>query len=145
LSDSKKEQETFLTEAILIIHNEVQGAVDYISTQQQAQGSEIGKGSAIMAIERIRLKVPIRIWLEKEQHAITRKTSIKPEEVRKNLSLRRGFSLGEKERSITFSKAKVELYPSKTPSKDIQTKTTDEIASWQLGEIEVVFMPLKRE
>jgi len=71
MTNGDKEKVNFLTETILSIHNEIQSALDYISTKATEDGTEFGKSTAILSIQNLRIKLPIRASLdvEEEYHA----------------------------------------------------------------------------
>jgi hypothetical protein len=59
MSNTPEKNASFLTEAILSIHNEVQSALDYISTVSANEGTELGKSTAFLSIENLRVKIPV--------------------------------------------------------------------------------------
>jgi hypothetical protein len=142
-TESRKQ---YLTETILSIRNEVQSAMDYIASVAAKEGTELGKSSAVMNIERIRLRIPVRMQAEEK----TRKVGITNEtlqDFRKNLMDRKGFltGTGEQGKRGLYTKMIVDLISpaadKKTPENQNETKSSE----WLEGEIELVFVPLQRE
>ncbi|MGD6808889.1 MAG: hypothetical protein ACQCN3_04245 [Candidatus Bathyarchaeia archaeon] len=148
----------YLTEAILSIHNEVQSALDYISTVATQEGTELGKSTAILSIENLRVKVPLKFSIETEKTkpetttptrvpATTATTSA----IRTDLTKRTGLVL---ERDVTknlsiASKVKIAFKPedivTSTTTKTPTTTTTTDTQKEAWGEIEITFSPIKRQ
>ncbi|WP_334110390.1 hypothetical protein [Thermodesulfitimonas autotrophica] len=130
---------------ILAIHHEVQSAVDYISEVAARQGTELGKGSALMGIERLRLKLPFFIAVEQREGKVEERPEVlTPAEIRRNLAQRKGFVIdrgGPGKRGL-YTKIKVVHRPETYRP---EGEGEQEQGKWQAGEIELVFSPLKRE
>jgi len=127
----------YLTELILAIHNDIQSAVDYIAESAAQEGTELGKSPAVMNIESLRLRLPIKIDLEQKQ------SSAKPielpttlENLRSSLAARKGFMIDKGQTG------KLALY---TKIKIINIDDTQNTDNKGLGEIEIQFAPLRRE
>jgi hypothetical protein len=142
----------YLTEAILSIHNEVQSALDYISNVAAQEGTELGKSTALLSIENLRIKVPIKFSLETGQKKLAAPTTrtLTTGEIQAALTKRTGFII---ERDLpknfsVYSKIKVAFKPqdittaAKTkPAESGEAADTSE--AW--GEIEITFAPIKRQ
>lgn len=145
MTDTSKKPNIYLTETIIGIHNDVQSAVDYISEVAAKKGTELGKSSALMGIERIRLKLPINLIVDTK----TKKVEELPEkmtlqDIQKNLISRKGFLIdrGEPGKMGVFTKMRIVTSPEPVTR---ETGTTEEAVKWETGEIELTFVPLKRE
>lgn len=128
----------YLTELILAIQNEIQSAVDYISEMAAAEGTELGKSTAVMSIENLRVKLPFNVELEqKKASARSDLQDLTRDELKKNLAARKGFmvDIGSKGKMATYSKLKILSLDD----------NGDEDSSIARGEIEIVFAPLRRE
>ncbi|XHH09294.1 MAG: hypothetical protein ACFCUE_01335 [Candidatus Bathyarchaeia archaeon] len=147
----------FLTEAILSIHNEVQSALDYISTVSTTEGTELGKSTALLSIESLRVKIPLKFNLETEKKveatrpAPTITPTITASDARTALTKRTGLLL---ERDVTknlsiSSKVKVafkpEDIPTATTTRTPAATSTTEAQKEAWGEIEITFSPIKRQ
>lgn len=151
MSSKTGKAESYLTETILSIHNEIQSALDYISSVASKEVTELGQSSAIVNIERLRIKIPLKISLElgKKKLPAPPTEPLSIVDIRKNLAKRTGFVL---ERDLpkkfsTYSKVKVNLRPAETaatraPAAGEAKEPTEEFG-W--GEIEITFVPLKRD
>lgn len=131
-------QDYYLTELILAIQNEIQSAVDYISEMAASEGTELGKSTAVMHIENLRVKLPFNVELEqKKSSARSEWQDLTRDELKKNLSTRKGFmvDVGSKGKMATYSKLKI-LSLDDNGDGDAETAR---------GEIEIVFTPLRRE
>ncbi len=149
MSQANEKNASYLTEAILAIHNEVQSALDYISTVANAEGTDLGKSTALLSIENLRVKVPIKISLEagKKKLEPLPSTPLTADQVRQALPKRTGFVI---ERDLpknfsVYSKVRVAFNPqeaaaTKTPAEGGAAATSEE--GW--GEIEITFAPIKR-
>lgn len=150
MTQATEKNASYLTEAILAIHNEVQSALDYISSAASEQGTDLGKSSALLSIENLRVKLPIKISLEagKKKLEPLPTTPLTAEQVRAALPKRVGFVI---ERDLpknfsVYSKVRVAFNPQEVVS--TKASTTDETAEpsaeagW--GEIEITFAPIKR-
>jgi len=147
----------FLTEAILSIHNEVQSALDYISTVSAEEGTELGKSTALLSIENLRVKVPLKFNIETEKTraqtttpALTR--TLTTNEARIALTKRTGFVIEQDlSRNLNIaSKVKIAFKPEEIPtSTTTRTPTTaaktTETQKEEWGEIEITFAPIKRQ
>jgi len=160
----------YLTEIVLTLHNEVQSALDYIDTVAAQEGTALGKSTAILSIQNLRIKVPIKFNLEiTEQPAETENT---PDESETNRTLtRRGLVLQTAELSkipvlasnmeqrssllspiqtaelskiVLDSKIGVTLASAEDQS-SASTGNNVEHKQEVWGEIEITFAPLKRE
>ena len=145
MTETIKKPDIYLTETIIGIHNDVQSAVDYISDVAAKKGTELGKSSVIMGIERIRLKLPINIMAEtktKKVEEIPEKLTI--QEIQQNLIKRKGFLIdrGEPGKLGVYTKMRI-LTPPEPATKE--TETGEEKIIWETGEIELTFVPIKRE
>ncbi len=150
MSQATEKNASYLTEAILSIHNEVQSALDYISTVATAEGTELGKSTALLSIENLRVKIPIKISLEagKKKIAEPATRDLTPEEIRRALPQRTGFLI---ERDLpknfsVYSKVRVAFKPEDIPAK---APVAGEAVAAQVesgwGEIEITFAPIKRQ
>ncbi len=151
MTQATEKNASYLTEAILAIHNEVQSALDYISTVATAEGTELGKSTALLSVQNLRVKLPIKISLEsgkkKIEAPLTR--ALTPKEIQQALPKRIGFVIErDSPKNFSFySKVRVAFNPQEvaatkaTPAAET-TETTSE-AGW--GEIEITFAPIKRE
>ncbi len=149
MSTVNQKNASYLTEAILSIHNEVQSALDYISTVATAEGTELGKSTAVLSIENLRVKVPIKFSLETEKKRleapVTRAMTV--DEIRTALPKRTGFVL---ERDApknlgVYSKVRVAFKPEDIPTKVPAAGAVTEAPSEAWGEIEITFAPIKRQ
>lgn len=150
MSQATEKNASYLTEAILSIHNEVQSALDYISTVANTEGTELGKSTALLSIENLRIKIPIKISLEagKKKIAEPATRDLTPEEIHKALPQRTGFLIERdlpKNFSI-YSKVRVAFKPEDIPTKTTaagEAEATQAENRW--GEIEITFAPIKRQ
>lgn len=137
----------FLTEAILSIHNEVQSALDYISTVATQEGTELGKSTALLSIENLRVKVPVKFSLEtgKKKLEAPATRSLTVEEARTALTKRTGFVLerDQPKNFSVFSKVKIAFKPDDIPTPTTAAATEEKQEAW--GEIEITFSPIKRQ
>jgi hypothetical protein len=62
---------TYLTEAILIIQNELQTALDYIETVASQETSQLGAAPSLITVENLRVRIPFVFQVEKETHPVT--------------------------------------------------------------------------
>ncbi|PKP58669.1 MAG: hypothetical protein CVT88_06920 [Candidatus Altiarchaeales archaeon HGW-Altiarchaeales-1] len=137
-----------LTETILAIHNEVQSAIDYIDEISSVEPTELGKSSAIMSVERIRIRMPINFETEQKTH------EVKPvlermdhSTIIQNIVKRKGFLI-EKGRPGgfgTYTRINV-MHPIEQKaelSKEGEKLEKEEVAK-SVGEIEIVFIPMGR-
>jgi uncharacterized protein YqfA (UPF0365 family) len=143
------EKNVYLTETILSIHNEVQSALDYISSIATERGTDLGKSTAILSIQNLRIKVPIKFSLEiTEQLAETTSNTSKAEKMVETdkLLARRGLVLQTDEldkTSVLTSKIGVNLLSTeKQTSNSTENSVEHKQDAW--GEIEITFTPLKR-
>lgn len=130
----------YLTELVLAIHNEIQSAVDYIAESSGQDGTELGKAPAHMAIESLRVRLPIMVELEQEESSAAASAPARPvatsaENVRAGLAARKGFRLETSKTGDRALFAKV-----KVRSADEAGDATEK----GLGEIEIQFSPLRR-
>jgi hypothetical protein len=144
MSTTNEKNASYLTEAILSIHNEVQSALDYISTVATAEGTELGKSTALLSIENLRVKVPIKFSLEtgKKKLEAPATRALTADEIRTALPKRTGFVI---ERDLpknfsVYSKVRVAFKP-EAPAAGEVTEASSE--AW--GEIEITFAPIKRQ
>lgn len=141
----------YLTETILSIHNEVQSALDYISTVATEEGTELGKSTALLSIENLRVKVPVKFSLEtgkkKLETPLTRSLTV--EEARTALTKRTGFVIerDQPKNFSVYSKIKIALKPGDIPAatKTAAATSTAETPQEAWGEIEITFSPIKRQ
>ncbi|MCL2642491.1 MAG: hypothetical protein FWD52_03115 [Candidatus Bathyarchaeota archaeon] len=149
----KEKNASYLTETILSIHNEIQSSLDYISTKATEKGTEFGKSTAIMSIQNLRIKIPVKFNLETGQKEHTENNQQQPQytsnddedqqykikgtinnssstankKLEKSLTERTGLILeqDELENRFTYSKIKVALNPNEnlTPTNPQQKNT----------------------
>lgn len=155
MSQATEKNASYLTEAILSIHNEVQSALDYITSVACTEGTDLGKSSALLSIEHLRVKLPIKISIEagKKKLEALQKTPLTTDQIRQALPTRVGFVI---ERDLpknfsVYSKVRVAFNPqeeaaeTKTPSTTASgAETTQATAEAGWGEIEITFAPIKR-
>jgi uncharacterized protein YqfA (UPF0365 family) len=145
----------YLTETILSIHNEVQSALDYISTKATEEGTELGKSTAILSIQNLRIKIPMKINLETHQDQLennqnqTEATLKTLTAAQTNLIQRKGFVIEQDiiQMKSVASKIVVDLAPKEALTANQTTAQDTPIAetpkeAW--GEIEITFSPIKR-
>ena len=149
MSQANEKNASYLTEAILSIHNEVQSALDYISTVATTEGTELGKSTALLSIENLRVKVPIKFSLEtgKKKLEAPATRALTADEIRTALPKRTGFVI---ERDLpknfsVYSKVRVAFKPEATPTKTPAAGEVTEAPSEAWGEIEITFAPIKRQ
>jgi hypothetical protein len=155
------EKSIYLTETILSIHNEVQSALDYISTIAAEKGTDLGKSTALLSIQNLRVKVPIKFNLEITEHPAETdlNTSVTKIGVTDLLRVRRGLVLQTAEFNepvvlasktefnepiVLASKIGVTLASTENKTAD-STGSNVEHKQEAWGEIEITFTPLKRE
>jgi hypothetical protein len=150
MTQATEKNASYLTEAILAIHNEVQSALDYISTVATTDGTELGKSTALLSIQNLRVKLPIKISLESGKKKLEAPSkALTVQEIQKALPKRVGFVIerdSPKNFSV-YSKVRVAFNPqevatSKTPT---TAETAEASAESGWGEIEISFAPIKRE
>ena len=151
MTQATEKNASYLTEAILAIHNEVQSALDYISTVATTEGTDLGKSTAMLSIENLRVKVPIKISIESEKKKLAPlpTTPLTPEQIRQALPKRTGFVI-ERDLPKNFSvisKVRVAFNPQEAAATATSKNNTNETAAtsdegW--GEIEITFAPIKR-
>lgn len=149
MSQATEKNASYLTEAILAIHNEVQSAIDYITTTSE-QGTDLGKSTALLSIQNLRVKVPIKISLEtgKTKLPALPTMPLTPEQIRQALPKRVGFVI---ERDLpknfsVYSKVRVAFNPqeaAKVAATAEKAEAPTPEAGW--GEIEITFAPIRRE
>jgi|GEM_PF-1853014 len=164
MTDPKKQQD-FLTETILSIHNEIQSALDYISTKATEEGTEFGKSTAILSIQNLRIKIPLKIGLETIEHEPEQPVSNQPSTIVPEVNLldRQGFVLYEA--ASTSMNLVDTYYVSKKLAISLPAVNTSNVTSdnapastggggnsqaqdqqkevW--GELEITFSPIKRQ
>ena len=144
-NEAAKTREIFLTETILSIHNDVQSAIDYIGEVASRESTELGTSTAIMGIEKLRIKLPFIFEVEQKDEKVEEKPPVLDvKTIMNNLSRRKGFLIdkGAPGKRGLYSKIKV-LQPKIT---EAPVKEGEEQAKQQMiGEIEIVFAPLGRE
>ena len=115
MTQATEKNASYLTEAILSIHNEVQSALDYISDFSSTQGTELGKSTALLSIQNLRVKLPIKISIESGKKKLEPpKKAMTPQEIQQALPKRVGFVIERdlpKNFSI-YSKVRVAFNPS---------------------------------
>ncbi|MBT0651663.1 hypothetical protein [Geomobilimonas luticola] len=134
----------YLTELILALQNEVQSAVDYLHDVSAREGTELGKSSALMGIERLRIKVPFKVELKQERRKVEGRPDYQlPPEIMQHLVKRKGFLIdkGEPGKMGLYSKIKVTLNDQVTTA----GSTDGGEETPRFGEIEITFAPLRRE
>jgi hypothetical protein len=136
--------ESYLTELILALHHEVQSAVDYLAEVAAGEGTELGRGPVAMGVERLRLKVPFRVFLEQKMRKVA-EVAAEPgrAEIVRNLAARRGFLVdrGAPGKFGLYSKVRVAL----RPAAGTEAQPAPGEGEWHLGEIEISFAPVGRE
>lgn len=150
MTQATEKNASYLTEAILAIHNEVQSALDYISTTASVQGTDLGKSTALLSIENLRVKLPIKISLEtgKKKLEPLPTTPLTPEQIQQALPKRTGFVIERdlpKNFSI-YSKVRVAFNPQEAAATKAAapSETAEPQAEAGWGEIEITFAPIKR-
>jgi hypothetical protein len=153
MTQTNEKNAYYLTEAILAIQNEVQSALDYISTVATSEGTELGKSTAMLSVQNLRVKLPIKISLESDTKKVQAMptTPLTPQQIRQALPKRVGFVI-ERDLPKNFSvvsKVRVAFNPQEVAAA-VKSPATGEIAEaatqetpW--GEIEITFAPIKRE
>ncbi|MGD6851557.1 MAG: hypothetical protein ACQCN6_05795 [Candidatus Bathyarchaeia archaeon] len=150
MTQATEKNASYLTEAILAIHNEVQSALDYINTVADAEGTDLGKSSALLSIENLRVKVPIKISIEagKKKLEPLPTTPLTTDQIRQALPKRVGFVI---ERDLpknfsVYSKVRVAFNPQEEAAAKQATsgETVESTAAAGWGEIEITFAPIKR-
>ncbi len=141
-----KQNDLYLTELILAIQNEVQSAVDYIADVAARSGTELGKSSAVMNIENLRVKLPFIIELEKKPATLRPllESGTGIELLRKNLANRKGLLLedtGKPGKMAIYTKVRILQAGGTAPSPSPQEGQ----AVIDKGEIEIIFAPVRRE
>jgi hypothetical protein len=153
MSTSGNEKTTsYLTETILSIHNEVQSALDYISTKATEEGTEFGKSSALLSIQNLRIKVPLKVSLETNQNypeLDKNSDQVLPTLSKASLLQRQGFIVQQSalQTPALSTKIKVNLEPAIQTISQSGTPVTDaqEAPKEVWGEIEITFSPIKRQ
>ena len=151
MTQATEKNASYLTEAILAIHNEVQSALDYISTVAATESTDLGKSTAMLSIENLRVKVPIKISIESEKKKLAPlpTTPLTPEQIRQALPKRTGFVI-ERDLPKNFSvisKVRVAFNPQEaaaTAASKADTGETPSTSDEGWGEIEITFAPIKR-
>jgi len=64
------DQSTYLTEAILVIQNELQTALDYIETVVSQEPSQLGAAPSLLTVDNLRIRIPFTFQVEQETHPI---------------------------------------------------------------------------
>ena len=150
MTQATEKNASYLTEAILAIHNEVQSALDYITTTSQ-QGTDLGKSTALLSIQNLRVKIPIKISIEagKKKLEPLPTTPLTPDQIRQALPKRVGFVI---ERDLpknfsVYSKVRVAFNPQEVAAAKTSTTAQSEVASQEegWGEIEITFAPIERK
>lgn len=142
---TEKEVQSYLTETILTIQNEIQSAIDYIKEMAPQGGTELGRSTAIMNIERVRIQLPIRLSVEQRQGKVEEPPG-SIAEIRRNLATRKGFLIdgGEPRKRGIFMKVLVNFHPGTVL--EGTTKETTGTGKKELdGEIELIFIPQRRD
>ncbi len=150
MTQATEKNASYLTEAILAIHNEVQSALDYISTVADTEGTDLGKSSALLSIQNLRVKLPIKISIEagKKKLQPLPTTPLTTDQIRQALITRVGFVI---ERDLpknfsVYSKVRVAFNPQEeaTAKQSTSAETAESTAASGWGEIEITFAPIKR-
>jgi len=168
-SSEKEKNAAYLTETILSIHNEVQSSLDYISTKATEEGTEFGKSTAILSIQNLRVKIPVKFNLEtgqkehreddqQQQYKVkgvnNNSVSSASKKLEKSLTDRAGLILEQDElkKQFTYSKIKVSLNSNENVAasgpqrKSVNTTASSSESSKEAwGEIEITFSPIKRK
>jgi len=107
-------------------------------------GTELGRSTAIMNIERVRNQLPIRLSVEQRQ-ANVEELPGSIAEIRWNLANRKGFLIeGESRKTGDFHEGARELLPPDNPGGT--TKETPATGKRELeGEIDLIFIPQWRD
>jgi hypothetical protein len=153
MTQATEKNASYLTEAILSIHNEVQSALDYITSNASTDGTDLGKSTAFLSIQNLRVKLPIKISIEagKKKLEPLPTTPLTAEQIRQALPKRVGFVI---ERDLpknfsVYSKVRVAFNPqeagaiTRAPATGETAETQAAEEGW--GEIEITFAPIKRE
>jgi len=64
------DQSTYLAEAILVIQNELQTALDYIETVVSQETSQLGAAPSLITVDNLRIRIPFSFQVEQETHPI---------------------------------------------------------------------------
>jgi len=137
--------ETYLTETILIIHNEVQSALDRINTTGIAKGTELGKNDALLSIQNLRVKVPLKFNIEINQKQTSASNSRALTTALPGLA-RTGIVLSKQNQMQSVAKLSVKLASDATTASTNATTTgSNEETQEVWGEIEITFSPIKRQ
>ncbi len=134
-----------LTETILAIHNEVQSAIDYIYEISSVEHTELGKSSAIMSVERIRIRMPINFETEQKTHEVKHVLErMDHSTIIQNMTKRKGFLIekGKPGGLGAYTKINV-IHPIEQKSESSKEGEKEE-AQKSVGEIEMVFIPMGR-
>ena len=138
-------EDMFLTETILAIQHEVQSALDYVDVVSRQEATELGMGSAIMALEKMRIKLPFAYSLEQEIHYIEEEKPppTEPSAIKEQLAARKGFPIdigrpGGKARFV-----KLRFIPPHEVSA-VEAPSEEQAPQILIGELELSFIPLSR-
>jgi len=69
------DQSTYLTEAILVIQNELQTALDYIETVVSQEASQLGAATSLLTVDNLRIRIPFVLQVEEETRPIPAKAA----------------------------------------------------------------------
>ena len=107
---AQNEYDFHLTELILSVHNEVQSAIDYISEVAQKEGTELGRSTAILGVQNLRIKLPFELAIEQTTRSFPATiTADRLASIKSNLKQRKGFAvdIGQPDKLARFTKLKV--------------------------------------
>ena len=145
---AKKVYDFYLTELILSIHNEVQSAMDYISEVAAKEETELGKSSAAMGLQNVRVKMPFEVVID--QQTSTYPGTIdddRPKSIKSNLASRKGFAIdiGDPKKRALFTKLKIQALPQPDVTAAEKAEIDDASPVKAMAEIELTFSPYKRD
>lgn len=135
-------EEIFLTETILTIHNDVQSAVDFINDVARQESSELGKSTAIMGIEKLKIKLPLALEvLQSEETEEIKPPVLNIEKIKSSLAARKGLLVKPKVagKKGIYSKIRVSKPAAAEPA-----EIAEQPKQQMFGEIEIVFSPFER-
>lgn len=142
-------KESYLTETILSVYNDVQSAIDFIDEVAYKQGTELGKGRAAVGIEKLRIKMPVAFEIEQKRS----KVKMLPEEgdrntILGNLVRRKGFLTDIGEPGKIGLHTKIKVLPPQEKKEELMSERPKAEQPAQpaspLGEIEIIFVPMSR-
>jgi hypothetical protein len=141
-----KESNLHLTELILSIHNEVQSALDYISEVSLQEGTELGRSTALLGVQTLRIKLPFEVEIEQKMGKFP--PSVKDDRIasiKSNLVMRKGFAIdvGDLNKRALLTKIKVRALSKAEPVS--AAEEDGQPAKTGMAELEITFSPYKRD